>query len=53
VACDFVLEIELNTIANAQRRFFGSDRGQRAENLHGINVKRADLGRFDGHGSAE
>jgi len=24
-----------------------------AENLHGINVKRADLGRFDGHGSAE
>jgi hypothetical protein len=47
-ACDFLLEIELNTIANAVRRFLGSDGGQRAQNLHGINVKRADLGGFDG-----
>src|SRR5438034_4219926 len=45
-ACDFLFEIELNTIANALQRLLGSD-GE-GENLHGINVKRADLGRFDG-----
>jgi hypothetical protein len=53
MACDFLLEIELNTIPNMQRRLFGSDRGQWAENLHGINVQSADLGRFDGQGCAE
>jgi hypothetical protein len=52
-ACDFLLEIELNTIANALPTLLGGDCGQRAENLHGINVKRADLGRFDGQVSAE
>jgi hypothetical protein len=52
-ACDFLLEIELNTIANALRRLLGSDSGQLAENLYGINVKRADLGGFDGQVSAE
>jgi hypothetical protein len=46
MACDFLLEIELNTIANAQWMLFGSDRGQRAENLHGITVKSADLGQI-------
>jgi hypothetical protein len=46
VACDFLLEIELNTIANAQRRLVGGDCDQQAENLHGINVKRAGFGQI-------
>jgi hypothetical protein len=33
--------------------FWGSDSGQKAKNLHEINVKRADLGGFDGQVSAE
>jgi len=33
--------------------FWGSDAGQQAKNLHEINVKRADLGGFDGQVSAE
>ena len=49
----FLLEIELNTIANALQRLLDSDGAQKGENLHGINVKRADLGRFDGQPSAE
>jgi hypothetical protein len=49
----FLLEIELNTIVNALQRLLDSDGGQLAENLHGINLKRANLRRFDGHGSAE
>jgi hypothetical protein len=52
-ACDFLLEIGLNTIANALRRPLGSDGAPKAQNLHGINVKRADLGGFDGQDSAE
>jgi hypothetical protein len=52
-ACDFLLEINLNTIGNALQRLLDSDGSQRAENLHGINVKRADLGGFDGQVSAE
>ena len=52
-ACDFLLEIELNTIANALQRVLNSEGVQKGENLHGINVKRADLGRFDGRRSAE
>ena len=52
-ACDFLLENELNTIANAWRRLVGSDEGQRAESLHEIDVKRADLGGFDAQVSAE
>jgi hypothetical protein len=52
-ACDFLLEIELNTIANAPQRLLGGDGGQRAENLHEIHVKRAVSGRFDAHVSAE
>jgi hypothetical protein len=52
-ACDFLLEIELNTIANALQRLLDSEGAQKGENLHGINVKRADLGGFDGQRSAE
>jgi hypothetical protein len=52
-ACDFLLEIELNTIANTLQRLFNSEGVQKGENLRGINVKRADLGGFDGQVSAE
>jgi hypothetical protein len=48
------LEKELNTIANAPQRLLGSDWcAKKKENLHEINVKSADLGRFDGQVSAE
>jgi hypothetical protein len=33
--------------------FWGSDGGEQAKHLHEINVKRADLGGFDGQVSAE
>jgi hypothetical protein len=45
-ACDFLLEIELNTIANALQRLLDSEGAQKGENLYGINVKEliwADL----------
>jgi hypothetical protein len=52
-ACDFLLEIELNTIANALRSPLGQQWWPAGKTLHEINVKRADLGGFDGQVSAE
>ena len=49
----FLLEIELNTIANALQRLLDRGGAQKGENLQRNDVKRADLGEFDGQVCAE
>jgi hypothetical protein len=46
-ACDLLLEKELNTIANAPAEAPGQRLvPKKKENLHEINVKRADFGQI-------